>query len=128
MNKEAYSPSPDGFPPADEWCPNRWDTWFPKPWAFVPFHGGPRFCLGQQLVMVEMSYTLVRIFQRYSRVELRMDETGTGTTTERQKKASSWLRRGSQPELAEKYMQGRPRMVTEITLFPRGEVRVALFK
>lgn len=123
MNAEAYSGVPADFPPADEWHPKRWDTWFPKPWAFLPFHGGPRFCLGQQLVMVEMSYTLVRIFQRFSRVELRMDEAGTVA-----KEDGTWLRRGSEMELAERYMRSRPRMVTELTLFPRGEIHLAFVK
>lgn len=123
INPEAYSPVPEGFPPADEWCPKRWNNWFPKPWAFIPFHGGPRFCLGQQLVLVEMSYTLVRLFQRFSRLELRMDEVGTA-----EKQVNPWLRRTGEPELVERYMQNRPRMVTEITLFPRGEVRVAFLR
>lgn len=97
--------------------------WFAKPWSFLPFHGGPRLCLGQQLVMVEMSYTLVRIFQRSSRVELRMDVTGTV-----EKRDEVWLRRRGEPELMERYMGNRPRMVTEITLFPRGEIKLAFFK
>ncbi|KAF5572160.1 cytochrome P450 monooxygenase [Fusarium pseudocircinatum] len=106
INPEAYSAVPEGFPPADEWCPERWNNWFPKPWAFVPFHGGPRFCLGQQLVLVELSYTLVRIFQRFSRLELRMDEVGTAV-----KQVNPWLRRTGEPELVE-----------------RGEVRVAFLR
>lgn len=123
INPEAYSDVPPDHPPPEVWYPARWNTWFPKPWAFLPFHGGPRFCLGQQLVMVEMSYTLVRIFQRFSRVELRMDELGTID-----KREEVWLRRGSEPELAERYMKNRPRMVTEITLFPRGEIRMAFME
>ncbi|KAK0611431.1 cytochrome P450 52A11 [Immersiella caudata] len=123
INPEAYSDVPADHPPPEEWYPARWDTWFPKPWAFLPFHGGPRFCLGQQLVMVEMSYTLVRIFQRFSQVELRMDELGTV-----ERREQPWLRRGAGPELAERYMKNRPRMVTEITLFPRGEVQLAFIK
>ncbi|EKJ77497.1 hypothetical protein FPSE_02370 [Fusarium pseudograminearum CS3096] len=122
INPEAYSTVPEGFPPADEWCPKRWNNWFPKPWAFVPFHGGPRFCLGQQLVLVEMSYTLVRLFQRFSRLELQMDEVGTA-----EKQANPWVRRTGEPELVERYMQNRPRMVTEITLFPRGEIYTPSF-
>ncbi|CEF76244.1 unnamed protein product [Fusarium graminearum] len=123
INPEAYSTVPEGFPPADEWCPKRWNNWFPKPWAFVPFHGGPRFCLGQQLVLVEMSYTLVQLFQRFSRFELRIDEVGTA-----KRQANPWLRRTGEPELVERYMQNQPRMVTEIALFPRREVRVAFVR
>lgn len=123
LSPDAYPPVSDAFPPADEWCPQRWDTWFPKSWSYIPFHGGPRFCLGQQLALVEMSYVLVRIFQHYSRVELRMDETGIV-----EKHDSEWLRKGSEPELAERFMKDRPRMVAEIMLYPRGEIRVAFLK
>lgn len=73
--------------------------------------------------MMEMSYVLVRIFQHYSRVQLRMDETGTV-----KKHDSEWLRRGSEPELVERYMKNRPRMVSEIMLYPRSEIRVAFLK
>lgn len=73
--------------------------------------------------MVEMSYTLVRIFQRFSRLELRMNEAGT---VENQN--NPWLRRATEPELVERYMQNRPRMVTEITLFPRGEVNLVFLR
>lgn len=70
-----------------------------------------------------MSYTLVRLFQRFSRLELQMDEVGTA-----ENQGNPWLRRTGDPELVERYMHNRPRMVTEITLFPRGEVRVAFFR
>lgn len=73
--------------------------------------------------MMEMSYVLVRMFQIYSRVELRMEETGTV-----KKQESEWLRRGNDPELVEKYMKNRPRMVSEIMLYPRSEIRVAFIK
>jgi hypothetical protein len=73
--------------------------------------------------MMEMSYVLVRIFQHYSRVQLRMDETGTV-----KKRDSEWLRRGSEPELVERYMKNRSRMVSEIMLYPRSEIRVAFLK
>ncbi|KAM0347371.1 hypothetical protein ACHAPU_004891 [Fusarium lateritium] len=47
-------------------------TWSPRPWTYIPFNGGPRICLGQQFALTEMGYTLVRIFQQFSRVERRM--------------------------------------------------------
>jgi cytochrome P450 len=52
-----------------KWIPERWMSgWQPKPWHFIPFNGGPRICIGQQFAMLEMGYTLVRIFQAYERV------------------------------------------------------------
>ena len=61
-----YSPSllhrrADLFgPDVNEFKPERWETWTPKPWQYIPFNGGPRICLGQQFALTEMGYVLVR--------------------------------------------------------------------
>jgi cytochrome P450 len=71
--KDIY-PSPDtGFPPIDKFVPERWDKWTPSPWTYVPFNGGPRICIGQNFALTEMGYTLVRLLQRFKKVENRMD-------------------------------------------------------
>lgn len=36
------------------------------------FISGPRLCVGQQFALTEMSYTICRIFQRFSRLECRV--------------------------------------------------------
>ncbi|KAI9747495.1 MAG: hypothetical protein M4579_007453, partial [Chaenotheca gracillima] len=59
------------FPPAADYNPDRWDTWTPKAWHYIPFNGGPRICVGQQFALAEMSYTVVRILQRFRTVEKR---------------------------------------------------------
>lgn len=51
------------------WVPERWQTWQPKPWQFIPFNGGPRICLGQQFAMIEMAYTLTRILQHFTQIK-----------------------------------------------------------
>ncbi|KAK3678203.1 hypothetical protein LTR78_002299 [Recurvomyces mirabilis] len=48
--------------------PGRWERRLPFSWQFVPFSGGPRICLGQQFALVETSYVLVRLLQRYDAV------------------------------------------------------------
>ena len=48
--------------------PDRWQTWQPKPWTYIPFNGGPRICIGQQFALTEMGYTIVRMLQRFERV------------------------------------------------------------
>lgn len=43
-------------------------------WAYLPFGGGPRTCLGQQFVLTEVSYVIVRLAQLFP--QLWSDELG----------------------------------------------------
>ncbi|WPK27549.1 hypothetical protein PUMCH_004942 [Australozyma saopauloensis] len=46
--------------------PERWDDKSLKPgWAYLPFNGGPRICLGQQFAITEASYIISRIAQEF---------------------------------------------------------------
>ncbi|KAH6850856.1 cytochrome P450 [Chaetomium sp. MPI-CAGE-AT-0009] len=63
----------EGFPDPAVFCPDRWDGWTPKSWTYVPFNGGPRICVGQNFAMTEMAFTLVRLLQKYERLEYRGD-------------------------------------------------------
>ena len=64
--RDLYPPISESFPYDPlEWAPERWATWVPKSWQYIPFNGGPRICIGQQFAMVEMAYTIVRIFQYF---------------------------------------------------------------
>ena len=72
-------PAPSAeFPPPAAFAPDRWNTWTPKSWSYVPFNGGPRICIGQQFALTEMGYTLVRLLQRFETVENRMGGTVPG--------------------------------------------------
>ncbi|KAG5360646.1 Cytochrome P450 52A12 [Yarrowia sp. B02] len=53
--------------------PERWNEGVGKGWQYLPFNGGPRICLGQQFALMEASYTLVRLVQEFSTVELDME-------------------------------------------------------
>lgn len=53
---------------ADEFLPERWETVRPR-WNYVPFNGGPRLCIGQQFALTEAGYVIVRLMQRYERLE-----------------------------------------------------------
>lgn len=46
--------------------PDRWNDRSLKPgWAYLPFNGGPRICLGQQFAITEASYVIARICQEF---------------------------------------------------------------
>ncbi|KAF5636492.1 cytochrome p450 [Fusarium sp. NRRL 52700] len=57
---------------ADEFVPERWEKRrgaAGAAWHFVPFNGGPRICIGQQLALTEAGYVLSRMLQRYDAVK-----------------------------------------------------------
>jgi cytochrome P450 len=57
-------------PDADEYRPERWANLKPG-WAYIPFNGGPRICIGQQFALTEAGYTTVRLIQAFSSLESR---------------------------------------------------------
>ncbi|KAF8853365.1 putative cytochrome 52A4 [Acephala macrosclerotiorum] len=65
----------------EDFSPERWQTWQPKPWIYIPFNGGPRICIGQQFALTEMGYTIVRLLQRYERIENFMGVVDGGRPT-----------------------------------------------
>ncbi|KAH8891543.1 N-alkane-inducible cytochrome P450 [Thozetella sp. PMI_491] len=58
---------------ADVFRPERWDEINPLG-AFMPFHSGPRRCLGQQLALSWAKYATVRLLQSFGSVEARNQE------------------------------------------------------
>ncbi|EPE07834.1 cytochrome p450 [Ophiostoma piceae UAMH 11346] len=85
--------------PANDFDPDRWNSWQPKPWQYIPFNGGPRICIGQQFALTEMGYVLVRLFQKYDRVVSHMDAVDGGS----------------------------PKLKSDIVLTPGDGVKVAFF-
>ncbi|KAK5989106.1 Cytochrome P450 52A1 [Cladobotryum mycophilum] len=71
--KDLYPPVSERFADPAVYSPDRWDHWTPKPWQFVPFNGGPRICIGQNFAMTEMAFIMVRLLQKYGRIEYRGD-------------------------------------------------------
>lgn len=66
---DLYPAPSEDFASMDIFSPERWEVWQPKSWNYIPFNGGPRICIGQQFALTEMTYTVVRILQRFERVE-----------------------------------------------------------
>jgi cytochrome P450 len=53
---------------ADVFRPERWDG-RKSGWEYLPFNGGPRICIGQQFALTEAGYVIVRLAQRFERIE-----------------------------------------------------------
>lgn len=98
--EDLYPPPSATFAPVEEFSPERWFNWQPKPWQYIPFNGGPRICIGQQFALTEMGYVLTRLFQRYERIDNYMGEVDGGT----------------------------PRLRSDIVLQPADGVRVGLWE
>ena len=54
---------------ANEWRPERWDDLKIEHWSYLPFGGGPRICVGQQLALTEVGYAVVRIVEKFQRIK-----------------------------------------------------------
>lgn len=71
--EDLYPPVSENFAHPATFSPDRWEHWTPRPWQFVPFNGGPRICIGQNFAMTSMAFTMVRLLQKYERLEYRGD-------------------------------------------------------
>lgn len=55
---------------ADNFRPERWDdAQSGINWAYIPFMQGPRICLGNELAMLEVTYILLRMAQRFASLD-----------------------------------------------------------
>lgn len=52
---------------AEAFRPERWETGALSGigWACFPFDGGPRQCLGENIALMDISHTLVRLLQAF---------------------------------------------------------------
>ncbi|TVY43863.1 Cytochrome P450, partial [Lachnellula occidentalis] len=55
-------------PDVEVFNPERWEG-RKVGWEYLPFNGGPRICLGQQFSLTEASYVIVRLLQRFDKME-----------------------------------------------------------
>ena len=53
---------------AYEFKPERWAEAKKLGWAYLPFNGGPRICLGQQFALTEASYVVTRLIQMFPHI------------------------------------------------------------
>lgn len=72
---------------AYDYRPERWATGELSNigWAYFPFHGGPRTCLGQDFAQMVISYTIVRLLLTFEDISLPSGEEIEPVGLERQK-------------------------------------------
>jgi len=66
-NKDVYGPD------AEEFRPERFDE-LRLGWDYIPFHGGPRICIGQQFALTQVAYLLYKFFSVFSDIEAREED------------------------------------------------------
>jgi cytochrome P450 len=54
---------------AEDFRPERWEDVRPG-WAYLPFSGGPRVCLGQRFALTQAAYLTVRLLQEFPKVDV----------------------------------------------------------
>ncbi|KAF2024812.1 cytochrome P450, partial [Setomelanomma holmii] len=66
---------------AELFRPERWEEEMPmhnnptnSKWGYLPFHGGPRICLGMDFALTEAGYIFVRLLQWFQNVTLPENE------------------------------------------------------
>ncbi|ROW15278.1 hypothetical protein VPNG_03003 [Cytospora leucostoma] len=71
---------------ADLFRPERWegDELKNVGWAYLPWNGGPRLCLGQHFALLEISYTVCRIIQVFPNITVPPSEPHVDIGKEKQ--------------------------------------------
>jgi cytochrome P450 len=72
---------------AYDFRPERWETGELANigWAYFPFNGGPRQCLGEDFALMQISYTVIRLLQAISALNMPEGEKWEPIGTERQR-------------------------------------------
>ena len=72
---------------ACDFRPERWETdeLGNVRWAYFPFSGGPRQCLGEDFSQTEIAYTIVRLLQACPRLSLPVDAPNEPIGSEKQR-------------------------------------------
>jgi cytochrome P450 len=71
--RDLFGADADAFRP-ERWAPDAPEGPLRPGWAYLPFNGGPRICVGQQFALTNAGYTTVRILQTFAELENRDPE------------------------------------------------------
>jgi cytochrome P450 len=56
---------PELYPLPNRFTPERWCTFKPDPYTYLPFSAGPRLCVGYHFAMAEIRLALLKIMKRF---------------------------------------------------------------
>ncbi|KAG9010037.1 hypothetical protein FRB94_011014 [Tulasnella sp. JGI-2019a] len=85
---DAWGPDSTVFDP-DRWIDERNKKYYlANPFIFLPFHGGPRMCLGQQFALNETSFFVTRLLQSFDDISFAPDAFAPGTLPPQEWKGS----------------------------------------
>ena len=56
---------PEFWPDPNQFKPERFLDPKHHPWAYIPFGGGPRLCIGQRFALQEMRMFCAKLFQKF---------------------------------------------------------------
>ena len=70
--KDIYGDDAESFRP-ERWLDDENPTPLRPGWAYLPFNGGPRVCIGQQFALTEAGYVVVRLLQEFKEMEGRSE-------------------------------------------------------
>jgi cytochrome P450 len=65
---------PDFWSNPEQFDPSRFDVEIPHRYAYFPFGGGPRVCIGQYFALMEMTILLVNILKNFPEMHLKSEE------------------------------------------------------
>ncbi|KAG9014879.1 hypothetical protein FRB94_009037 [Tulasnella sp. JGI-2019a] len=91
--KDLWGPDALIFDPM-RWLDGRNKKYFlSNPFMFLPFHAGPRICLGQQFALNEMSFFVTRLLQNFGDISFAPDAFTPGTLPPPEWKANPFGRK-----------------------------------
>jgi cytochrome P450 len=93
----------DLYPEPLEFRPDRWFGQKPGRWTWIPFGGGPRYCLGRNLGMYEIKYVLARMLR-----EFEFEQTPGAPDEQMMRRGIGWIPKDGTPVVIKNRIPAAP--------------------